>query len=135
MPIIAESQQDGVFVWKFAGMITVEDFRGWTLETSRLALESTLPRLYHVMDVRTGQSDFGAILSQMRQVGTQPPGVFSAQREIHFLFVGSNQWAKLATNLSRQQQFGGFEMPIFHTMEDAEAFIRVDQQRPIDVKP
>ncbi len=133
MPIITGAQHDGIFVWNFDGAITAEDFHGWFLETARVTLASPELRIYHVMDVRKGQTDFGAVLGQMREAGTRPPTLY-APRQVIFLFVGSNEMAKLATTLSRQQQFGGFEMPMFHTMEDAEAFIRVDQQRPIDVK-
>src|SRR5579871_3447971 len=132
MPIIAGAHHDGIFVWNFDGAITAEDFHDWFLESARVTLESPEMRIYHVMDVRTGITDFGAVLSQMRDAGTQPPDFFAPRRVI-FLFVGNNAMAKLATNLSRQQQFGGFEMPIFHTMEDAEAFIRIDQQKSIDV--
>ena len=70
----------------------------------------------------------------MREVG-QDPFVVIDGRTINFLFVGNNVMAKLAANLARQPQFGGFEMPLFRTMEDADEFIRIDRSKRQRVTP
>ena len=120
---------DDTFIWTLTGSIDAAEFHRWYGESRQVTLESSLPTLYHVMDVSAAQTNFGAILSQMREVG-QAPFVAIDGRSINFVFVGSNEMAKLAANLAKLPQFGGFEMPMFHTMDDAQEFIRIDRAKP-----
>ena len=133
MPITLTQSADDTYVWTYTGHIDAEQFHGWYTQARQVTIESTLPTLYHIMDVRQAETDFGAILGQMREVGKDPFNEING-RVINFLFIGDNQMAKLAANLARQPQFGGFEMPMFRTMEDVDEFIRIDRAKAHDVK-
>jgi hypothetical protein len=119
---------DDVFIWIFEGHIDSAGFHDWYVQTRQVTIESPLPTLYHIMDVLKAETDFGAILGQMREVG-QDPFVAIDGRSINFLFVGSNEMAKLAANLAKLPQFGGFEMPMFRTLEDAHEYLRIDRAK------
>ena len=123
---------DDTFIWTFVGWIDSEEFRRWYADARQMTVNSSLPTLYQVMDVTQADTDFGAILGQMREVGKAPFYAID-QRTINFLFVGTSEMAKLAANLARQPQFGGFTMPMFRTMEDAQEFIRLDRLKRVNI--
>jgi len=126
MPYTLTHDPDDTFLWTMTGNMDADEFRRWFAHTRQVTLDSPLRTLYHIMDVRTAQTNFGAILGQMREVGKDPFNAIDG-RSINFLFVGTNEMAKLAANLAKLPQFGGFEMPMFRTMEDVQEFIRIDR--------
>ena len=125
--------QDGaVFTWTFTDQIDAETFFRWFEAMRSESLASPLQSLYHVMDVRAAHTDFGALLAQMRLVGQQPPEAAYQQRNVRVMIVGADAMARLASDLAKLPQFGGFAMPVFRTLEDAHDFIRVDQAKASD---
>jgi hypothetical protein len=127
--------QDGaVFIWTFTEQIDSETFLRWFTEMRAASFDSPLLSIYHVIDVREAHTDFGAIMTQMRHVGEQPPDVVYKGRNVRALIVGMDAMARLASDLAKLPQFGGFTMPVFRTLDDALDFIRVDQQKPQNVR-
>ena len=134
MPIVAGDHQEGIFIWNFVGKIDGAEFHRWFSEVRQLSQTSSASKIYHIMDVDQADTNFGAIMSQMLEAARQPiDQAPKAVRDNRFLFVGTNEMAKLAANLAKLPQFGGYEMPIFRTLDDALAFIRLDHTKPLRV--
>ncbi len=133
MPYISKRAFDSpVILSTFTGRISTEDFHRWNNEVNSTVL-TLLPapfaKLYFILDVRVAEVDFPTILSQMRENFSDqaPDGVDDGMVDI--LLVGIDAMAKLASEMARLPQFGGFAMPLFRNLEDALAYVAVDQQK------
>lgn len=133
MPFVNEHAADSpVIISTFSGTITMEDFRQWNalvVTTTMTFLHAPFEKLYFILDVRTAHTDFPTIMAQMREnANVQPTPDFDGEG-VDILLVGLDAMAKLASEMARLPQFGGFEMPLFRSLEDALAYVTVDQQK------
>ncbi len=121
-------ESDDSFLWTFTDEIDSALFHRWFVETRQRTVEAIPLVIYHVMDVRAAHTDFTAVLTQMREVGQagRSPDDRHTQQ---VLLVGSDAMARLAANLAKLPQFGGYEMPMFRTLEDAHEYVRIDRAK------
>jgi len=116
------------FLWTFTGEIDAALFHSWFGDTRQRTIEAVPLTVYHIMDVRAAYTDFAAILTQMREVGQagrSPDG----RHTVQVLLVGTDAMARLAANLAKLPQFGGFEMPMFRSVDDAREYVRIDREK------
>lgn len=122
-----------VMITRFTEQITLEVFAAWNAELDRLGAEHAASQpdfacLYLIMDVSQAQTDFMTIVQQMRVAPTQAQETDVQPGTLKMMFLGSNPMAKLTVELAKRKEFfGGMDIPIFPTLEDALAFIAIDR--------
>ena len=121
-------ESDDTFLSTFEGEIDADLFHRWFVDTRQHTVEAVPLTVYHIMDVRQAYTDFAAILTQMREVG-QVSRSPDDRHTVQVLLVGTDAMAKLAANLAKLPQFGGFEMPMFRTLEDAREYVGIDRTK------
>jgi hypothetical protein len=131
---IAREGDDAIITTTFDGYITPEDFAGWNSEidqTQREVFSTPDGRVYVIMDVRGSvTTDFGTIIREMNSVPDDMADVMPFMDRFTMMFVGDAPMAKLTVELARRSSFfGGRNVPMFRTMEDAHAFIAIDRQQ------
>ncbi len=84
--------------------------------------------IYRISDIRKAQTSFAEMLKILQAARGGRAGSPTDPR-IRQLFVGSNQWINMARNVMEQPQFGGVQIPIFASMDDAIAYVRADLNR------
>ncbi|MCS6835348.1 MAG: hypothetical protein NZ750_04940 [Anaerolineae bacterium] len=126
-----------LLVTTFSGYVDADEFVRWNTELLARASALGLSHSYVLMDIRQADTDFAAIvqgLTRMSQAVQQTPNAI----ETFFAFLGSHPMARLSVDMMRQPQYGGFDVPIFLTYEDAvaafEADMKLRQQRTQDAK-
>jgi len=127
-------ESDDTFLWTFTGEIDTALFHRWFTDTRERTVEAIPSVVYHIMDVRDAHTDFTAILTQMREVGRVPRSP-DERHTVQVLLVGSDAMARLAANLAKLPQFGGFEMPMFRSLEDAHEYVSVDREKAATSTP
>ncbi|MBI1256222.1 MAG: hypothetical protein GC204_02010 [Chloroflexi bacterium] len=126
--------RDDTFLWTFTGEIDAALFHSWFVDTRQRTIDAVPLMIYHIMDVRAAHTDFTAVLTQMREVG-KAGGSPDGRHTLQVLLVGTDAMARLAANLAKLPQFGGFEMPMFHSLEDARESVRIDRIKRQNVTP
>ncbi len=121
-------ESDDTFLWSFAGEIDSTLFHSWFVDTRQRTIAAVPLMVYHIMDVRAAHTDFTAVLTQMREVG-QAGRSPDDRHTLQVLLIGTDAMSKLAANLARLPQFGGFEMPMFRSLEDAHDYLRIDRAK------
>lgn len=135
MPITAEAQQQGIFVWTFRGFISDDELQKWFERVAELTADCDEPKIYHLMDVRHGESDFPAIRSLMRRAAQVRLDLLYPERLIKFVVIGTKPIVQFAVTLGEQERFGNFEIPIFLSMENAYEYIRSRKDLPNPTEP
>jgi hypothetical protein len=130
MPIIAEAQQQGVFIWTFRGFIADDELGQWFETVTQLTAASQEAKVYHLMDVRDGESDFPAVRALMRRAAQVRLDLLYPDRLIKFVVIGTKPIVQFAVTLGEQERFGNFDIPIFLTMENAYDYIRSRRDLP-----
>lgn len=83
--------------------------------------------LYRITDntrLDVSAQDFINIIHLVQQAGKGTPGS-SADPNIRAVLVADNRWSLLFREALSQPQFGGVFLPIFETLEQALAYVRV----------
>lgn len=109
--------------------ISAEEMHQWWIEmvNQGLALQSGL--VYLVMDVTRAQLDFNLVLSTFQDADVQNALAYLQNVELASMFVGINAIAQQAAQFAGRIEFGGVEVPLFQSLEDAHAYIAADLQR------
>jgi hypothetical protein len=105
------------------GRIDVETMKQVFAQSAALA-DGMRGRIYRITDVRrvSNAESFTDIIAIVREAAKGMPGSTTDPRIVP-MFVGTHQMAKLAADLLRQQQFGGKQVPMFKSVEDALDFV------------
>lgn len=112
-----------VIYTQYIGEITATDLEESMVDIPNLIQQIGQPQIFHILDIRNSNIDFGELLSFLNRLAKNPPDYL---HRIAFepMFVGSNSMVKLSTQFLSKQQFGGISIPIFKTYEDAIVFIQ-----------
>lgn len=118
-----------LLVTSFLDHVNAAEFAQWGAElVQRIsALALACDYVYVLMDVRQANTDFSALirgLASVRKATSESPRAV----EGIFAFLGSSPMARLAANMLRQPQYGGIEVAIFLTYEDATAALEADMK-------
>lgn len=84
--------------------------------------EETAP-LYVINDLSQLTVDFGAMMIGMRQASLGGPGTAADPRTRHVL-VSTEDIMQAAAEAMKQDQYGGLEVPIFASLDDAFDYVR-----------
>ena len=128
MPITIERIPDEpIIVANCSGFLTKEDFVGMFTQVNDLmpAMEGTV---YRIADYREANTSFMDILKTVQEASKGMPGSTTDPR-IQTVWVGTTQWIALARNFFQQQQFGGLQVPAFHDMDTAFAYVKMERAK------
>ncbi|MDX2159944.1 MAG: hypothetical protein SF162_01340 [bacterium] len=79
--------------------------------------------LYSILDVRHGSSTFLDVIDILkRDDDTQIE--LNVLREMQWVMVGTDAMSKLYIDIARQEQYGGWQIPLFAHVDDALAAVR-----------
>lgn len=125
MPVRVEKLPDEpIIILHYEGHVDAETVKSAFLQSAEIASEIDGP-VYRISDVRNGEGSFVDLMQVIAEIRKGIPGS-SADPRIRGVFVGSHHMARLYAGFLRQQQFGGTQLPFFHTLEDAFEYIRLE---------
>lgn len=107
---------------KYMGQTTKDEIIEAMREVIQLALTLTAPKIFHIIDVAEAQTDFMAMMGVFKEISHNTPSIPSSA-EYHRMFIGTNDMAKLSSQMMTLPQFGGMKVPIFKTVDDALRYI------------
>lgn len=122
MPIFVERlSDDPIVIAHLSGHLSIEDILTMFEETVRLT-EDVTGRVYRITNVLEAESTFPEIMAIIKQAGNGGRGSTS-DPNIKAVFVGTNHWIDFTRRALSQPQYGGINMSLFHTVEEALEFI------------
>jgi hypothetical protein len=116
-----------LFITTFTGYISADEFAQWDTELLSMIGELKLSYGYVLMDIRQAETDFAAIVQGLTHI-SQAISAAETTIEGTFAFLGTHPMARLSVDMLRQPQYGGVEVPIFLTYEDAIVALEVDMK-------
>jgi hypothetical protein len=136
MPHTIEIREAGpisIVITHFSGHLSQEEFNDWNHSFDRMNTQhdlSIVERLYSIMIVPPGTTtDFGTIVEEMRAAPDDVEFPGTDPDNFRMMFVSQEPMVKLAVQLARRKEFfGGQEVPMFRTLDDALAFVALDRQ-------
>lgn len=127
MPATVERLEgEPIVVATLTGHLTIADVLTVYQRTSELRQDMPA-HIYRVTDVRATEADFAEMMKILKQAAEQSTSS-TVDPTVTVVFVGKTGWAKLFIDAMRQQQRGGVQIPVYHKMDDALAYIRNEIQ-------
>ncbi len=124
MPISIEWLPDEpVLLATCTGFITVADFTEMFQEVAELVRDVD-GHIFRIADYRRADSSFADIIRTVQESVKGMPGSPTDNR-IKTIYVGTSQWISLART-AFQNQPGGWQIPAFHSIEDALEYIHLE---------
>jgi hypothetical protein len=122
-----------IIISRFSGHLTREVFSDWNQTFDRMGIDlevNGIARLYSIMIVPPGTTtDFGTIVEEMRVAPDDVNLPGGTPDRFRMMFVSQEGMVKLAVQLAKRSEFfGGQDVPMFRTLDDALAHIAVDRQ-------
>ncbi len=125
MPVTVEKLADlPVVIAVLEGQVNVPVIQEMYRRSAELC-EGIEGPIFRITDVREVTTSFAEMLGVIREASKGTPGSTTDPR-FHPVFVGNNQWVRLVRDAMSQPQFGGINMPLFTSREDAMLYI-IDQ--------
>lgn len=90
---------------------------------SRELMKDMQGHVYRITDTRKAGVTFSELRDIVREAATRTEGS-STDPNVTPVFVGNQQMLRMTSGLMRQQQFGGIQIPIFGSIEEALEHIR-----------
>ncbi len=112
------------------GFLTVGDFKGMFEQVAAL-MQAVEGIIYRIADYREAESSFVDIMKTVQETAKGMSGSVSDPR-LKSIYVGTTHWISLART-AYQNQPGGFQIPTFHSIEDALTYIHLDMAKTHDV--
>lgn len=124
MPVAYELlPEESIIICTFTGDFKTEDLRQMYRTCDEL-LNKTYSHLYRISNFSAVDSTFPEVMAAIKEIGSDLPGGASDPR-VTTCVVGSNQWTRMAVDFLKRPQFGGLQISLFQTIEDALAAMRL----------
>ncbi len=122
MPVTVEKLADfPVVIAVLEGQVNIPTIQEMYRRSAELCEGMDGP-IFRITDVREVTTSFAEMLGVIREASKGTPGSTTDPR-FHPVFVGNNQWVRLVRDALRQPQFGGVNMPLFTSREEAMVYI------------
>jgi hypothetical protein len=121
-------QLDGepIVIVTYQADITAQDVQAASIRSSEIA-QASPEALYWIVDLSQVQANFQDAIQAVTYVSRGSPGVTSGNAARTFL-VGSHQLVRFFQDAMSQPQYGGLQLPLFRSLDDALAALRVKIQ-------
>lgn len=124
MPITIEWIPDEpILLATCTGFLNTDDFKGMFERVSDM-IKSVDGQIYRIADYREAESSFIDIVKTVQE--SMKLSGSAADPRIKTVYVGTSQWISLART-AYQHQPGGFQIPTFHSVEDALTYIYLNR--------
>ncbi|RMF80240.1 MAG: hypothetical protein D6737_08630 [Chloroflexi bacterium] len=129
MPVTVEQVGDEpIILVTVKGHLDVEIAKDTYRRVAEIA-DTIEGKIIRITDVREQETTFPEMIEIVKKAaGTGMAGSASDKRIMN-VFVGRDAMARVARDLMSNEQHGGVQMPMFHTMEDAMQFARMEIAR------
>jgi hypothetical protein len=125
MPLtFAHVEKSPILIMNATGHFTIQDAREMFSHSAEFKKEIG-GHMYRISDFTYAESTFTEVLGILRLASNSDLPGSSADPDVSVIVVGDNKWAKLATELLKQPQFHGINIPIFDTQEEAIQYARL----------
>jgi len=108
---------------KYMGQTTKDEIIVAMRDVIQLALTLTAPKIFHIIDVAEAQTDFMAMMGVFKEMSQNAHPIPMHSTEYHRMFIGTNDMAKLSSQMMTLPQFGGMKVPLFKTLDDALRYV------------
>lgn len=88
-------------------------------------MDSVPGTIYCLYDIGSVYLSFSDLVTMLDTTIRGMPGSASDPR-VKFVIVGTDEWARLASEASYQEQYGHLDAPLFASMEEAVAYARAE---------
>ncbi len=102
----------------------IEDVKNGLIDQIKLLKEWTSFPAYVIVDFSRVNLSFSEVVTGLGQVRATVLGEQLNQYEMVTVFVGNNEMIQMAAQSAGQKQYGGFQMKVFPTLNDAETFLK-----------
>lgn len=124
MPVTVEQYQDEpIIMASFSGLLDFDTVREMFAISADL-IDAIGPPVYRITDWRGISSTFSDMMQIFREAGQGFPGS-STDPRLHPVMVGRTEWSRLTRDAMLQEQFGGIDIPIFETVEEALEYVYI----------
>ena len=124
MPFTAQLLEgEPIILVELSGHLDAQLLREMYQEIASIS-QSIPGHLYRITNVQQLESSFHEMLEVAREASSGTPGSL-ADPHITMAFVANDQWIKFTVDTLKQDRFGNLQVPIFRTMNDALAAIRL----------
>ncbi len=131
MPVTVERLPDQpIIVLHYEGFLDLEIVKSAFIQSAKLATEIE-GTVYRIADVNNADSNFVEIVKIIKASRANVQGN-ATDTKFQVIFVGKNQLIHLYTDTLKQ--LGAAPIPIFHTMDDAMHFVKIEQQKQLDLQ-
>jgi hypothetical protein len=120
---VKQVNDEPIMIMSFSGFVTSAEVLDMSKECAVLMDKIGTPT-YWILDVSTSTSDFQQLFNIILTQSKGQPGTATDPRGIGAL-VGTHPLIKLFQSAIKQRQFGGFNFPMFTSLESALAAIRL----------
>lgn len=128
MPVtVRRIPNEPILVAVLTGLVDVPIMEELFRRSAELMQEFDGP-VYRITDVREADSNFAEMMGVIQGASKGQPGSTTDPR-VHAVFVGNNQWVQMIRTALHLKQFGGLNLPMFLTEEDALDYIRLEMQK------
>jgi hypothetical protein len=87
-------------------------------------LRQDMPKyIYRITEVTDVESSFSEMMEVIKQAAMRG-GSSSTDPTVTVVFIGTSHWVKLFTDALRQGAFGGRQIPVFETYDEAIRYVR-----------
>ncbi len=130
MPVIVERLPgQPIIVLHYEGFLDLEIVKSAFIQSAKLAAEIE-GTVYRIADVSNADSNFVEIVKIIKASRANVQGN-ATDTKFQVIFVGQNQLIHLYADALKQ--LGAAPIPIFHTMEDAMHFIKLEQKKQAEL--
>ncbi len=115
-----------IMVVKHHGYLRAENLETFRVTAAQIAAEATVPLIW-IIDVSDTETDFAQIMKMVIHESRGEAGTAS-NAPGRVILVGSHQLTRLFQNAMSQPQFGGLDIPMLPSLNDALAVARLRVQ-------
>jgi hypothetical protein len=113
-----------ILIMNAEGHFSIQDAREMFVRSAEFKKEIG-GHMYRISDFSAAESTFTEVLGILRLASNMDLPGSTADPDVSVIVVGDNKWAKMATELLKQPQFHGLNIPIFDTQQEAIQYARL----------